>query len=158
MKTIFRLLTILLLGISSASCSDDEEVVVVKLDVNYANLNGTWKLTEWNGAALADGTYCYIQLYRKDHTFKMYHNMDSMYARFITGTFELEDDPYLGSIIRGEYDYGQGLWNNEYIITDLLETGSMIWTVNGNNDDVSKYERCDAIPDEILDEIKESEE
>lgn len=158
MKTIFRILTLVMLSISFTACSHDDELVIVKLDVNYANLNGTWKLTEWNGAPLADGIYCYIELFRKDHTFKMYHNMDSMYARLITGTFQLEDDPYLGTVIRGEYDYGQGEWNNEYIITDLLETGSMIWTVNGNATDVSKYERCDAVPDEIIEETGETEE
>lgn len=158
MKTIFRILTVLMFCLGSTSCSDDEEIVVVELDINYANLNGIWRLAEWNGEPLADGTYCYIELSRKDRTFKMYHNMDSMFARLITGSFELEDDPYLGFVISGKYDYGQGSWNNEYIITDLLETGSMIWTVNGDDSDISKYERCDAIPDNVLDEIRDSEE
>lgn len=158
MKTIFRILTFVILSMGFSSCNDDEEIVVAQLEVNYANLNGIWQLVEWNGAPMANGTYCYIQLNRKDHTFKMYHNMDSMYARLITGTFYLENDPYLGDIIRGEYDYEQGAWNAEYIITDLLETGSMVWTVNGDAADVSLYERCDAIPDNILAEVGEAVE
>ena len=77
-----------------------------------------------------------------------------MYARLITGTFEIEKDTYLGYVLSGTYDYGQGNWNNEYLVTDLLETGSMIWTVNGNKDDVSKYERCDKVPDEVIEEAR----
>lgn len=158
MKTFFKILTFVILSVGFSSCNEDDEPIVAQLEINYANLNGTWQLVQWNGASLADGSYCYIQLNRKDHTFKLYHNMDSMYARLITGTFNLENSPNLGYIISGEYDYGQGSWNAEYIITDLLETGSMIWTVNGDAHDVSLYKRCDAIPDNILAEVGEVEE
>ena len=147
MKTLFRIMALFMLLFNFSACSDDEEVSVVPtLEVNYANLNGTWMLTEWNGQPISEGTYCYIDFNRREHTFKMYQKFDSMYARCITGEFTLEKDDELGDIISGTYDYGMGDWNNSYIITDLLEAGSMVWTVKGDNTDVCKYERCDEVP------------
>jgi hypothetical protein len=72
-----------------------------------------------------------------------------MYARCITGEFFLEKDDKWGDVINGTYDYGMGEWNNSYVITDLLESGSMIWTVRGDDSDISKYERCSKVPDDI---------
>ena len=150
MRVLFRMITFFMLEISSACCSNDEEVVVVPaLDVNYANLNGTWKLTEWNGQVLPNDIYCYIEFNRREHTFIMYQKFDSMYARCITGEFFLEKDDKWGDVINGTYDYGMGEWNNSYVITDLLESGSMIWTVRGDDSDISKYERCSKVPDDI---------
>lgn len=153
MKTLFRMMALFALLFCFASCNDDEEAKVPTLEVNAANLDGTWKLTEWNGESLADGTYCYITFIRKDKTFKIYQKFDSMYARLITGTFAIEEDDYLGYVISGTYDYQMGDWNKEYIVTDLLQSGSMIWTVKNDNTDVSKYERCDKVPSEIIGEV-----
>ena len=72
----------------------------------------------------------------------------------ITGHFSLENDPYLGYIISGEYDFGNGDWNNDYIVTDLLESGSMIWTAKDDDNDVSKYVRCEKVPASIIEEAK----
>lgn len=157
MKNIFKLMTLCTFLFCLASC-DDEEVVIPTLEVTPANLNGTWELSEWNGKALEEGTYCYVTFNRKEQTFEMYQKFDSMYARYITGEFSIEKDPYLGSIISGVYDYGNGDWNNEYIVTDLLETGSMIWTAKENENDVNKYTRCDKVPDEIVAEAKVDKE
>lgn len=136
-----------------AACDDNEQVIPT-LEVTPANLHGTWKLSEWNGAPLAEGTYCYITFNRKELTFEMYQKFDSMYARYITGSFRVEVDPHLGFIISGDYDFGKGDWNDEYIVTDLLENGSMIWTAKNNKNDVCKYIRCEKIPDEIVAEAK----
>lgn len=155
MKNIFRMMALYMLLFSFIACGDDDEETVPTLEVNYASLHGTWKLAEWNGAPLADGTYCYITFVRRDRTFKIYQNFDSMYARSITGTFLIENDRELGYVISGEYDYGRGEWNNKYIVTDLLESGSMIWTVKDDPADVSRYERCDEIPQEVIEETKE---
>eukprot|EP00975_Prorocentrum_lima_P066602 12910107-Prorocentrum_lima.AAC.1 len=65
----------------------------------------------------------------------MYQKFDSMYARYITGSFSIENNPYLGYIISGVYDYGNGDWNNKYIVTDLLESGSMTWTSKDDESD-----------------------
>lgn len=153
MKTLFRMMALFMLLIGFTACEDDEETVST-LEVNYANLNGTWQLAEWNGKPLAEGTYCYITFVRKDKTYKLYQKFDSMYARCVTGTFTVENDDYLGYIISGDYDL-KGEWTNSYIVTDLLPSGSMIWTVKDDYNDVSKYVRCDGVPSNILEEAKD---
>ncbi|MBQ8520996.1 MAG: lipocalin family protein [Bacteroides sp.] len=159
MKTLFGVMAMFMLMFGFTSCSeDDEEVTVPALEVNYVNVNGTWKLTEWNGNPIPENVYCYIVFKRKDHTFKMYQKFDSMYARCITGEFVIEQDEYWGSMISGTYDYGMGNWNNTYIVTDLLETGSMIWTVKGDDTDISKYERCDEVPAGVMAEAQSTNE
>ena len=127
MKNIFKLTALAVFLCCLVSCDDDEPIIPT-LEVTPANLNGTWELSEWNGTPLAEGTYCYITFNRKEQTFEMYQKFDSMYARYITGSFSIKNDPYLGAVISGEYDFGNGEWNNKYIVTDLLESGSMIWT------------------------------
>ena len=53
-----------------------------------------------------------------------------------------------------QYDFGNGEWNNKYIVTDLLESGSMIWTAKDNENDVNKYIRCEKVPENIIAEAK----
>lgn len=154
MKTIFKIITVFTLLFSFSSCDNDEQAPIPSLEVNYANLAGTWQLTGWNGQATPEGTYCYITFDRKEKRFEMYQKFDSMKARRITGKFTIEEDDYLGYIINGTYDYGTGDWNNAYIVTDLLVSGSMIWTAKDNRDDISKYERCETVPQEIIDEAR----
>ena len=119
-----------------------------------ANLNGTWELSEWNGTPLAEGTYCYVVFQPQGTDFlKMYQKFDSMYARYITGSFSIKTT-LSGAVISGEYDFGNGEWNNKYIVTDLLESGSMIWTAKDNENDVNKYIRCEKVPENIIAEAK----
>lgn len=159
MKNLFKIMTFLMLVISTSACSDEDETITVPtLEVNYVNLDGVWRLKEWNHVPIAEGLYCYIELERKSRTFKMYQKFDSMYARYITGEFSLETDENSVTVISGCYDYGMGEWNNSYTISDLLETGSMIWTVNGDDTDVSIYERCDEVPVDVIAETKPFEE
>lgn len=153
MKNIFKLTALFAFLFCFSSC-DDDEVIIPTLEVTPANLNGIWELAEWNGQPLAEGTYCYITFDRKEQTFEMYQKFDSMYARYITGSFKIENDPYVGFVIEGEYDFGNGEWNNKYIVTDLLESGSMVWTAKDNENDVNKYVRCDKVPKEIVEEAK----
>ena len=153
MKNIFNLMALFAFLCCFSAC-DDDEAVIPTLAVTPANLNGTWELAEWNGQPLAEGTYCYVTFDRKEQTFEMYQKFDSMYARHITGSFSIEEDPYLGSVISGVYDFGNGDWNNEYIVTDLLETGSMVWTAKDNENDVNKYVRCETVPEDIIAEAK----
>lgn len=116
MKNIFKLMALFAFLFCFSSCEDDEPVIPT-LEVTPANLEGTWKLAEWNGASLDEGTYCYVIFNRKEQTFEMYQKFDSMYARYITGSFSIENNPYLGYIISGVYDYGNGDWNNKYIVS-----------------------------------------
>ena len=146
-NSIVKILMLLVVSLMTVSCSDDE-IPVQTLEVIPVNLHGTWKLQELNGAELPEGFYVYIDFNRKG-TFKLYQNNDSMYPRCITGSFSIKKDINIGSVISGVYDYEQGSWNNDYIVTDLLETGSMIWTAK-DGDEVSKYVRVDEIPSDIL--------
>jgi len=50
-----------------------------------------------------------------------------------------------------------GEWNNSYVITELLESGSMVWTVKGDESDVCRYERCNKVPDDVKSEAEVSE-
>ena len=95
MKNIFKLTALAVFLCCLVSCDDDEPIIPT-LEVTPANLNGTWELSEWNGTPLAEGTYCYITFNRKEQTFEMYQKFDSMYARYITGSFSIKNDPYLG--------------------------------------------------------------
>lgn len=145
-NSIVKIFMLLAVSLATVSCSDDE-IPVETLEVIPVNLHGAWRLDELNGEKLPEGFYVYIDFNRKG-TFKLYQNNDSMYPRCITGTFSIEKDINTGSIISGVYDYDQGVWNNDYIVTDLLETGSMIWT-SKDGDEVSKYIRVDEIPSHI---------
>ena len=40
------------------------------------------------------------------------------------------------------------------IISYLLESGSMIWTAKDDDNDVSKYVRCEKVPASIIEEAK----
>ena len=164
MNKLVKVLTLLILPLCLVACSDEtKEEVEPTIEVNYVTLHGTWMLSEWNGNDIPEGCYMYIDFDRSEQTFIIYQKFDSMYGRKITGEFSLEKDYYKGHIISGSYDFENGDWNNEYIITDMLKSGSMIWTVDGNEQDVCKYVRCDSIPQQIIDEatrpeIKEEEE
>lgn len=66
-KFIFRIMMCISLLAMTTACSKDEEAPVVYQEVNYATMNGTWMLTEFNGAPLQEGQYVYITFNRKEH-------------------------------------------------------------------------------------------
>ena len=68
--------------------------------------------------------------------------------RKLTGRFAIETDEELGAIIYGNYDYSAGDWQHRYIVTDFSKT-QMIWTAKDDRSDISVYERCDGIPEDI---------
>lgn len=149
MKTFFRimLLSVFLFGVTA--CGDDYEVKDVTLEVNYANLNGTWRLSNWNGEDMNDDqSYVYIEFDRKERTYTMYEKISTGKGWKRTGKFNVEQDDKWGDVLSGTYDYGAGVWNQKYVVTDLTDN-SMTWTVKGDGDDVSKYTRCDGIPEDI---------
>lgn len=152
MKNIFKIVLFLSIVIAATACSNDDEPKIVEqpLEVTYANVAGTWQLTNWNGKPLVDGLYCYIELNRKEQTFVIYDNMNSMFAHKLTGSFTLAKDENDESIdiISGAYDYDGGSWSNSYQLQVFAQR--MTWTVLTDHTDVSLYERCPAIPDNVL--------
>lgn len=156
---LFTLLVVLLFTTSLVSCSsDDDEPQEESLAVTPANLDGVWKMTAWNnGQPMPEGTYCYVVFHRRDNTMEMYDNIHSMYAVKTTGYFSIEQNPYLGYVVSGSYDYNQGDWNQSYIVTHLYASGSMVWTAKDDASDVCRYERCSEVPAEIIKEASDME-
>lgn len=62
MKNIFKMMLLLTMALFM-SCGDDDEVKLPDTkDVNYANIAGTWRLSEWNGEKIdGDTRYYYIK-------------------------------------------------------------------------------------------------
>ena len=153
MKNILKMAMMLLFVCSFTACSDDENPEPQSLEVTPNNISGIWRLEELNGEAIPEGTFCYIEYVRSDRTFTIYQKFDSMYPRCITGVYSIEKDPYKGYILSGEYDYGMGEWNNDYIVTSLYES-TMTLTADNETGEVSKYVRCNEVPSDIIDSIK----
>lgn len=151
MMKITNLLMILSVALFAA-CDDPVDTTVPPLKVTPYNLDGTWQLAEWNGSPLADSTYVYLVLDRKQ-TFEMYQNTGSMYPMLYTGTYGLEEDWRVGDIISGVYDYEQGEWNHKYVITDLYKE-SMTWTAKDDATDVQKFVRVNEVPNEIVEAVR----
>ncbi len=126
------------------------------LAVTPTNIDGTWKLVEWNGAALPQGRYFYIEFIRRGMEFKSYENTSTSEVHKETGRYNILTDESLGgSVILGRFDNAMGAeWNNRYLVTELT-SGRMVWTVAGDPDDISVFERVDSIPAEITGESAE---
>ncbi len=154
MKKIATLLMALSMVLFTA-CDNEIDTTVPALEVKPYNLEGTWRLAEWNGAPLAEGTYVYIVIDR-DLTFDMYQNTNSMYAELLTGTYKLEEDWRVGFVISGTYDYGLGAWNHEYVISDLYRE-SMTWTAKDDAGEVQKFVRIDDVPEDIVESVRSAE-
>lgn len=159
MKHLLRLTTLLAIVLATVSCNKTPETTEPSLDVTANNISGIWKVSEWSGKALDEGTYVYIEFTRRDQLFTMYDNLTSFSAHKSTGRYNLYIDEEFGAIIRGEYDFARGddkSWAHRYIIQDLKKD-KMIWIAKDDLDDITVYERCDAIPAEILAEISDNE-
>lgn len=147
-KLIFKTALFIMFAVGFMACNKDNEEPVVYETVNYATINGTWMLTEFNGKALKEGQYVYITFNRKEHTFEMYDNMGSMYSHKSTGTFEITEDDEIGYILTGEYDFSHDAWK-EYVVSEMTAE-TMKWTVKDDAEDISVYTRCAEIPEDVL--------
>lgn len=153
MKKITNLLMLLAIVLFAACEKDD--ITEPTLEVKSHNLDGVWKLELRDGKPLVEGTYVYLVLDRK-YTFELYQINRSMYPVLYTGDYELEYDWRVGDVISGTYDYGQGAWGNEYVITNLYQN-SMTWTAKGENGEVQEFVRVDKVPAEIADAVRREE-
>lgn len=127
------------------SCEKEKVSEPVWMDVTPNNIAGTWELAEWWGAPLAEGSFVYMELIRRDNKFVMYQNIDSYATRKFSGIYSIDES---SDVISGRYDNEVGNWNNDYVISELT-ADRMVWTVKGNPDDVSVYVRCE-IPEDVL--------
>ena len=131
-----------------ASCTK-EKPVVVYLDVTPNSISGSWELVLLNDSELQEGTYLYVDFVRKERTFAIYQNFDSIdqQPHVLTGTFSIETDVERGAIIRGIYDYDGGFWAHQYEVNDLTEN-SMEWVAVDDPSYVQKFVRT-SIPESI---------
>lgn len=147
-------ISIFLMFVPVLLCSCSKEAPEeLSLEVSYNTVSGIWELTKWNGQELSEGSYFWMSVDRRDRKFVIYQKIDSMYGRKITGTYSLRRDEVYGSIISGVYDYGAGNWANEYIVSDILPSGTMVWKVlEIESEDVSVYTKRDEIPSWVLED------
>lgn len=131
----------------TSACTVEPVEEVEYLEVNANNISGKWELVEWNGAALAGGTYVFLDIVRNDRTYTMYQNLDTFQSipHVVTGSYSLETDPELGAIIRGSYDHDSGDWAHRYIINDLTAS-SMVWVAKDDSGFIQKFARVESIP------------
>ena len=152
MKNRFFLVVLLFVSLFLGACSDTKEYVEPQLEVTPNNLAGVWELKSWhNGLSLAEGSYVYVELIRKDSRFNLYQNIDSFSTRLLTGSFAVELDEELGAVLRGMYDFDGGEWGHRYIVKSLTAK-EMIWVAKDDPSEVSVYVRSE-IPSEVLDAL-----
>ena len=146
MNIIKKISILLLSAVALISCAEKEEPIVY-LDVNAHTISGSWKLVEWNGAALKESTYMYVNFVRNNRTFTIYQNLDSFtnVPHVVTGSYFIEYDPELGAILRGNYDHDSGDWAHRYIVKDLT-ADQMYWVAKDDPSFIQKFIRVDSIP------------
>ena len=145
---IKKILTILVSAVALISCQvEPENIELPQLDVNAHNISGSWKLVEWNGSALYETTYMYVNFVRNDRTFTIYQNLDSFnnVPHVATGSFYIDMDMELGAIIRGMYDHDSGDWAHRYVVKSLTAS-EMIWAAKDDASYVQKFAKVDSIP------------
>ncbi len=150
MKRLLKIV-LLLCSVFVWACNDDSQPVEPSLNVTANNLAGTWRLATWHDEPLAEGSFVYIEFVRKGQTFKLYQNLDSFRPVMKSGRFSITTDEKLGAaVLSGDYDHSlNATWAHRYVVRDLTKT-SMTWIVTTDEDDVTVYERCDGIPEDIL--------
>ena len=135
----------LMLAFVTVSCSDkDKDVADPTLEVTANNIQGTWELVEWNGMPMAEGSYVYLELTRRDRRFTIYQNQDSFLNRKIEGDYNIIYEDGVGSIIRGQYDFN-GEWSHRYIVTNLT-ANSMTWVALDDPENVQVFQRSELPP------------
>lgn len=147
MKKITTLFTILALALFATSCEEVADEKPAQLEVNANNISGQWQLMDWNGSALAEGTYVYLDIVRNDRTYTLYQNMDSFTGvpHVVTGSYFLYTDVEAGAIIRGSYDHDSGEWAHRYVITSLT-ADEMVWIAKDAPEFTQRFVRIDKIP------------
>lgn len=149
MNRITQLLALAFIALATISCdkNDMTQPQEEQLEVNANNISGKWSLVEWNGNALDDATYVYIELLRNERTYTLYQNLDSFndVPRVVTGSYSLYTDLEAGAIIRGNYDHDNGDWAHRYIIKSLTAT-RMTWAAMDDPYFVQEFARVESIP------------
>lgn len=113
-------------------------------DVTYRNIAGGWKLSQWNGEELIEGSYLYIEFDGNARRFEMWDNLGSMYVQHKTGSFTISKDENEQYILSGQYDNGVGDWNSSYSVEFLHNGEDMLWHTG---EESMIFSRIDEIPE-----------
>lgn len=141
MKKITNFAIAMLCAVVALSCSEKGGIVEGFLDVTPNNISGVWSMESYdNGHTLAEGTYYYIELDRKDKTFVSYDNLGSMEVHKRSGRYDIYVDG--AAVIRGMYDFGQGDWEHRYYVRDLTKN-RMVWVAVDDESIVQVYVRSE---------------
>lgn len=156
MKTIFKIMAMLMLALSFGNCSDDDDTVQApaRLEVSNVTLAGYWQLAEIDGQSTAPGSYVYMEFVRRDQTFKIYENMGSMYATLKTGKFTYKTDAYGVTTLSGRYDsmLDDNKWAHDYIVESLLADGTLTLVVKEGEaaGETYLYKKVESIPADVI--------
>ena len=149
MKKIINFAVAMLCVVVVLACSEKGSVGEEFLDVTPNNVSGVWSLESYdNGQTLAEGTYYYIDLDRKDRTFVSYDNLGSMEVHKRSGRYDITVDG--AAVIRGIYDFGQGDWEHSYYVRNLTKN-RMVWVAVDDESIVQVYVRSE-LPEEFASE------
>lgn len=146
LKSILAMFAVAILAIACQKEPSGPQVEY--LDVTPNNISGKWQLVEWDGQPLAEGTYFYIEIVRKDKKYTIWQNFGSIpeNAHKVTGSYNIVTDVLLGAIIRGKYDFDGGLWAYDYEVNDLT-SDRMTWVaIDDDNSFTQKFVRVSDIP------------
>ena len=140
-----KLLLLFAVAIVVAACEKPvNDLTEPVIEVTTKRLDGAWQLSTWNGEALAEGTYLYIEFDGKNRRFEMWDNLGSMYVQHKTGSFTVSQDSEERYIINGQYDYGVGDWNDNYVVRMLANGEEMEWTTD---EEMMSFKRIEEIPE-----------
>lgn len=149
MNRMKSMLLLAMMVLSAVACDKNNPVRTEELflEVNVNNISGQWELKQWNGEEMAEGTYVYLDLERKDMTYTMYQNVDSFsdVPHVITGRYALSTDVSSGTVIRGSYDHDSGDWTHRYVIK-WLTADAMLWVATDDSEVDQMFVRVDSIP------------
>lgn len=149
MKKFINFAVAMLCVVVVLACSEKSDVGEEFLDVTPNNVSGVWSLESYdNGQTLAEGTYYYIDLDRKDRTFVSYDNLGSMEVHKRSGRYDITVDG--AAVIRGIYDFGQGDWEHSYYVRNLTKN-RMVWVAVDDESIVQVYVRSE-LPEEFASE------
>ena len=148
MRLLQRIVATLIVVATIAGCEKPAPLPTEeKIAVTYAALDGCWQLSMWQGAPMAEDTYLYIELDRREHRYTMWDNIDSMYATDTTGTFAITEEEDGTYTLSGTYDYGVGDWSSDYRVTLSNEGERMQWISRSGSFQTMDFVRIEAIPE-----------
>lgn len=148
MNRISKIIALAFVAVAAMACGkEDIKIEKELLEVNANNMAGKWQLVQWNGDAMEEGTYVYLEIVRNDRTFTLYQNQDSFQnvPRILTGSYNIDVDPEAGAVIRGMYDHDNGEWAHRYIVKELY-VDEMLWVAKDAPGFTQLFKRIHSIP------------